>query len=114
MGKIGVIENVDLADHAQILDGQRRDLALPQLVETRAFREDRDAHVLADQILDRRDVVDLEDDLEIVDRHARLLEGGDEEVPRPGVRQAQDEVFPPTVTMFFFARGWLFDITQTR
>ncbi len=60
VGEVLVVHDPRFAHHAQIFHRQCRDLALSQLVETRAARQDRNAEILSDQILDRGDIIDFE------------------------------------------------------
>ena len=88
--EVPVIGEVYLAHHAQVLDRQDGDLPLAQLVKADAAGKDRHAEIAADQVFDRRHIVDLEDDVKIVDAHVVALKVGDEEVAGVRVRQAED------------------------
>ena len=76
MIEIFMIDNVGLSDHAEILDGQSGDLPLSEFVHAGALRQDGNAEIFSDQILDRRDVVHFEGDVKTVDRLINAREGG--------------------------------------
>ena len=88
MTEIFVVEDVDAADHAEIFDWQGGDFSFFQLVKAGAVRKDRDAHILADQVLDGGDVVDLDYHVEVVDVDAHAFKVRNKEIPCAGVWQA--------------------------
>ena len=73
VSEILVIQNIDSSYHAEVFDRQSGDLSFFQLVETGAVRENGNAHVFADEILDGGDVIHFEHYVEIVDRHAEAF-----------------------------------------
>ena len=82
MGEVLVVHDPRFAHHAQIFHRQRRDLTLSQLVETRAARQDRNAEILSDQILDRGDVINFERNVKGLYALAVALERRLEQRPR--------------------------------
>jgi hypothetical protein len=59
------------------------------LIQANAFGQNRNAEAARDQILDRRQVIDFQYDVELVYRHAFALEMRDEEIAHAGIRKAQ-------------------------
>ena len=86
------VDDVRLAHHAQVFDGQQAKLFLALFVQTGAPRQDRDAEAAPHQILDRRDRVDLQRNVEILDRQILAFQRRLKELAGVGVRQAEKEL----------------------
>ena len=84
------IGKVDFAHHREVFHGQHRDLFLFQLVETDALGQHGHAEVAPDQILDRCDIVELQNHVEIADVHVVAFKVRGKQVARAGVRQTDD------------------------
>ena len=91
MFKIFRVHEIDLPDHAQVLNRKCIDLFLFQFVHTRAFCQNGDTEISPDQILDRRDIVDLQDHVKIVNAQVLTFQRSGEQVPGIGVRKPQDQ-----------------------
>ena len=107
VGKIAAVDQIHFAQHAQVLDGKRGDLAFLQFIHTGALRQDGNAQLLSDQILYGCNVVDLKGDIEGIDalvdsRQCRL-----EKLSRAGGRRIICSLFSSfSVTIVREASLW--------
>ena len=90
MREILAVDEVHLAHHAEVFNRQRCELSFAQLVHAGAARKNRHAEILADQVLDGRDVVDLHCHIESVDAHAETQKVRFEELSCGRRGKAQD------------------------
>lgn len=66
MGEALVIDYIRLARHAEVFYRHYRQLLFADFSETHALCKDRYAEVLLHKVFYRRDVIDLEDNIEVV------------------------------------------------
>ena len=115
MREILAVDEVHLAHHAEVFNRQRCELSFAQLVHAGAARKNRHAEILADQVLDGRDVVDLHCHIESVDAHAETQKVRFEELSCGRRGKAQDHALflrSSSVTIAWRERGLLFDSTH--
>ena len=76
MGKVRIIHDVRLTDHAEIFYGECDDLALPEFVHAGTAGQNGNPQIFADQVLDGGDIVDLKGDIEIMYGFAPVFQSG--------------------------------------
>lgn len=74
MLEIAVVEDINLPDHAQVLNGQRGNFLLPQLVKADTARQDGDPDIAPDQIFDRCDIIHFQENIEVLEQHIVALQ----------------------------------------
>lgn len=73
MFEILMVDHIDLPRHAEVFNGKSGQLAFAELCGEGAFGEDRDAKIAAHQILDRGYIVNLQCDIELIQRDVVAL-----------------------------------------
>ena len=117
MGEALVIDYIRLARHAEVFYRDYRQLLFADFSETHALCKDRYAEVLLHKVFYRRDIIDLEDNIEVVYRLvvASSVASNSIRVAEVGRRRmslSRRNSF--SVIIECFASGLLFDMMQTR
>ena len=79
--KILCIYQINFPFHAQVLYGQGIDFLFSDLIHAGAFREYGYTEVPSDQVLDGRDVVNLQNYIEVFNAEVALLQGCGKQAP---------------------------------
>ena len=112
--EILVIDDIRLPHHAQVFDGQRRDLSLADLIHAGAFRKDGDPQIFPDQVLDRSNVIDFDRYVKVVNGFVYAGQRSLKELSGLGFRKPQNDFFrSESDTAAFFDNGLLFERMQT-
>ena len=95
MLEILMVDDIGLTQNGKVFDRDGFQLILATLFILDAFGNDRDTEVVLDEILDGRNGVDFQDDVEVIQREVLCLQIGCKQVPGAGRRQTQNQFLLP-------------------